>query len=97
MEAIPGVGPVQERLQPGEPHGRVGADRIEVVHQHGLGEHRQLAKRGAVQAVMELPVERRLGGRERAQRRGFPPLVLPQRLLAPVFPVAQGTPQPQHP
>jgi len=88
---------IQIGLQIGQADGRVGADLIEIVHDGGLGDHRQLTERSAVQAAVEVPVERGALGRERPQRRNLPPLVRLQLRPAPPLVTAQAAPQPQHP
>jgi hypothetical protein len=86
---------IQIGLQIGQADGRVGADLIEIVHDGGLGDHRQLTERSAVQAAVEVPVERGALGRERPQRRNLPPLVRLQLRPAPPLVTAQAAPQPQ--
>jgi len=88
---------IQVGLQIGQADGRVGADLVEVVHEGGLGDHRKLPERCAVQAAVQVLVERGAFGGERPQRRKLPWLVRLQLRLGPPLVAAKAAAQPQHP
>src|SRR4051794_4503665 len=70
-------------LHVGQPERPVTAEVVEVVHQGGLAQRRQLGQGRVLQAAVEAPVERRPRGRELPQRRGGPLLVSVQLVLVP--------------
>jgi hypothetical protein len=86
---------VEVYLQIRQPHDRVGADLVEVVHQHRFGKHGQLTQRRIPEPMVEAPIERRVRGGECPHLRQLPPLVIFQLGLGPSLPLTQGSPQPQ--
>jgi hypothetical protein len=62
-------------LDLGQPDRRVGHQLVEVLHDHGLGQHGQLVQGAVGAAGVEAPVERRMGIRMVAQLPQGPGLV----------------------
>jgi hypothetical protein len=79
-------------LDLGQPDRRVGDQLIEVLDDHGLGQHGQLVKWMIGAAGVEAPVERRTGIGVVAQLPQGPGLVGLQLLGGPVVALAQPVP-----
>jgi hypothetical protein len=65
---------------------------VEVLHGHGLGQHRQLAEGVVGAAGVEAPVERRMGIGVSAQQLQGACLMGLQLLAGPVVALAKGVP-----